>query len=323
MKLLLNNFAVDFKLEAERTVAEVTRSVSEWARDRDLIFYEFFLDGDHYYVDAAPDVPVDSAEQMNCLIQSRADVVIQSIEEGARYCDRIVAFMDSRTETGPLGDEDAAQLAAGAAWLGEMAAKALSLLGANPESVKNGDITAAKCVASLADIAARPAETAPDDVKTAMNALKEMLRSLLLGKEMKSLIAQSIDSPDTLSADLERCADELDEQKASIEAAAVAFQTGRDADGSEKLSTFTDYIFRLARIFYQSAPVFGIDLGEIVVNGEPLEERIARIKDLLVAVTDSMENGDIVSLCDVLEYEMRPALDGIDEYVGLMRTRIS
>ena len=56
MQVLINDCPVDFELEQDRKVSDVINSISEWTRERDLVFYEMYIDDDCYPVDAAPDI---------------------------------------------------------------------------------------------------------------------------------------------------------------------------------------------------------------------------------------------------------------------------
>ena len=148
--------------------------------------------------------------------------------------------------------------------------------------------------------------------------IRQVFRMFLLSDEMRSLIVKSIDSPDVLITSMSQIGEELGEQLAGIQAAAVAFQTGKDADGSERLKNFVDFIYRYTRTCYQIVPVFGIDLAEIEVDGVSLEQKNSLLRDLLHEVTTIMENNDIISLSDILEYEIKPAMENLGEYIGLL-----
>lgn len=146
---------------------------------------------------------------------------------------------------------------------------------------------------------------------------------LLLSEEMRSLIVQSIDSPDVLISSLRQTKEELTDQLAGIRTAAIAYQTGRDAEGSERLRGFIDFIYRYTRTCYQAVPMFQVDLSEIEVEGVSLEKKNRELRNLLHEVTMIMENNDIISLSDVLEYEIRPNLENLGTYIDVLLARIS
>ncbi|MBN1534108.1 MAG: hypothetical protein JXA20_15665, partial [Spirochaetes bacterium] len=57
--------------------------------------------------------------------------------------------------------------------------------------------------------------------------------------------------------------------------------------------------------------------------GESLEEKNARLRDLLDQITEIMQNNDIISLADTLEYEIRPSLENLGTYLDLLLSQIA
>ena len=153
--------------------------------------------------------------------------------------------------------------------------------------------------------------------------IKGIFRMLLLSDAMRSLIVQSIDSPDVLISSLKQMGDELAEQLANVEAAAVAYQTGKDTDAAGRLKGFVDFIYRYTRTCSQIMPIFRVDLAEVEVGGVSMEKQNRDLRNLLHNVIEVMENNDIISLSDILEYEIKPALESLRPYVDLLLSRIS
>ena len=60
MQVLINDCPVDFELQQDKKISDVIISISEWTRDRDLVFYELYIDNDYYPVDSAPDASLAS-----------------------------------------------------------------------------------------------------------------------------------------------------------------------------------------------------------------------------------------------------------------------
>jgi hypothetical protein len=69
--------------------------------------------------------------------------------------------------------------------------------------------------------------------------------------------------------------------------------------------------------------MFRVDLAEIDVEGVSLEQKNRELRNLLHEVTMIMENNDIISLSDVLEYEIRPNLENLDRYIDVLLDKIS
>jgi len=153
--------------------------------------------------------------------------------------------------------------------------------------------------------------------------VKEMLRSLLLSEEMKKLIMHSVDSPDIIVSTLSSLNETVEDELQNLEDIAVAFTSGRDAEGADKLQRFVDFIFSFSRACHHAAPVFGIEMSGVVVNGKSMLDKSREIHDLLNETIAVMENQDYISLSDILEYEMKPALADIDQYIDLLIQKAS
>ena len=89
-----------------------------------------------------------------------------------------------------------------------------------------------------------------------------------------------------------------------------------DNEGVEKLHRFIEFIFLYTRTCYQIAPVFGLDLEEVVVDEISLVERNNQLQELLEQVSEVLENDDIISLADILEYEIKPVMENLHLYIN-------
>jgi len=136
------------------------------------------------------------------------------------------------------------------------------------------------------------------------------------------LIIESIDSPDVLINSLKEIKEQLPEQKAILEKAAVSYQTGNDSQGMEQLFNFIDFMFNYTRTCYQISPVFDIALKDIVVGEESLEEKNRELQILLNETVDILENNDMISLADILEYEITESMENLELYIDLLLEKI-
>ncbi len=325
MEVCINSYPVDFELEGERTVTDVIDSVSQWARDRDLVFTDVLIDDKQYSIDDVPQEDLAEVASINCIVRSRADVVFSTIDEGVRYCERAQSFIAGGSrEQGAPGDIN--DLATGIDWLVDVADALFGLLGLAPDRVKVRDRSAAQLIQDLQTLKqalekapAKPeAWTLAAGKESYFSDMKDMFRVLLLSNEMKQLIVQSIDSPDMILHSLKSLREEFSGQMKNIEETAIAFQSGKDTDGSSGMERFIDFVYRYTRACYQAVPVFQVELGDIEVQGVSLEEKNERLHDFLNQTIIVLENNDIISLSDMLEYEMLPALENLGDYLDLL-----
>lgn len=100
MKILINNYGVDFAIENEKTLKDVSDSIQAWTRERDLIFTNLNIDGEQYTIDRLPDRSIDGISEINCEVHSKSDLIISTINEAAAYCDKILGYIAGAEESG-------------------------------------------------------------------------------------------------------------------------------------------------------------------------------------------------------------------------------
>lgn len=329
MEIRINNYPVEIVLENEKTVKDVIASITGWINQKNLIFSGIDIDGTEYHVDDAPDMLIENVSAINCLVQSRADIVYETVNEGIFYCDRVIDFLQHLEEE-PMDTDELDDLVSGVEWLQEVFPTLSTLLGIDLNEIKYRDETVGHYVKLLDELRHRVvkfiAEMKEDgeiDIEDSLFInLKEIFHIFLVSEEMKRLIIESIDSPDVLINSLKEIKEHLPEQKAILEKAAVSYQTGNDSQGMEQLFNFIDFMFNYTRTCYQISPVFDIALKDIVVGEESLEEKNRELQILLNETVDIMENNDMISLADILEYEITESMENLELYIDLLLEKI-
>lgn len=327
MDLFINNYPIEFTIEDGDRLKNVIESISEWAAERELIFIEVIVDGAPYSISDMPDFDVQSISVVNCALQSVADAVIATLEDGISYCEKALVFF--RKNESASGDSSKLKdLGEGCGWTAEISRTALSLMKIK-DDLKYRDKSLAEWISEMSS-AGEIFSGAADEISAAsaaengiglFGAFAGLFRMLLMSTEMRELVARSIDSPENLIENLSHAKDVLPVQLKSLEEASGAFQSGRDRDGMEILNAFIDFIYTYNRACYQISPMFGIKLDGIIIDGVSLE---AKNRDLLSHLTEIiriMENNDIISLSDILEYEIKPLLENLNQYIDELLNR--
>ncbi len=322
MEIQINDCPVDFKLDGEQTINEVIKSISCWTQQRNLIFTEAEINDQNYSIDHVPDIPINKISILNCLVQSKADTIISSMDAGIDYCSRVFNYFNKSVTEKKIDTSEIKNIITGIEWIVEVIGKISDLLGLNIQDVRYNDNQAVFYINSmiafknniqrlknnkLMEFISREKEIFP--------AISNIFKMFLMSENMKSLVIQSIDSPDILIKSLYKVKEEIPVQIKNLEEIAVSYQTGKDDIASKKLDHFIDFIFHYSRICYQAAPVFEIDLADITVDNMSLEKKNLEIQGMLYKIKDVMENNDIISLSDIFEYEMKPSLENLEIYV--------
>lgn len=329
MELLINNCAVDFQLDKERTAKDVVVSVADWTQQRGLVFLQAEIDEKNYYIDDIPITPIGSINKINCIVQSKADIIISSINEAIDYSIKAYRFIENSLNENKLNKKETDNLVSGIDWLVDIIHKILNLLSMNAGEVKYKDTTIEDYLGKLGEFKDLLDSAKSDSLKTidkkriVFYDIIDILKMLMLSKNMKSVVIQSVDSPDILLGSIAEIKKELPGQLGNLEEIAIAFQTGKDSAASDKLFAFIDFIYKYSRSVYQFAPVFDLNLSELIIEGVSLDEKNRHIQNLLSNIIEVMENNDIISLSDILEYELKPALDNLENYIDSLINFVS
>jgi hypothetical protein len=126
-----------------------------------------------------------------------------------------------------------------------------------------------------------------------------------------------------LVASLNGIAGEMQIRAQAAGDAAAAYQAGKDAEGYAKLDELTEFLYRYFRSCKQGALTFQVEMTDVAIDGVSLEEKNRALQGLLAQMHAALENNDIITLSDVLEYEMKPALEGLDAHVKALLDRMS
>ncbi len=329
MEVKINNYPVEILLENEKTARDVVVAIGEWINQKNLIFVGIDIDGEHYNVDEAPETPVEKIGEINCLVQSRADVVYDTVNEAIVYCDRVLDFLHHLEEE-PMDSDELEDMISGMEWLQEVFVTISALLRMDMKEMKFRDGSVAdfyerleKMKHNVINFLSEMKENGEVDIDDSLFLnLREILGMFLVSNEMKRLVVESIDSPDVLINSLKEVQKILPEQKGILEKAAVSYQTGNDTQGMDQLFQFIDFMFGYTRTCYQIAPVFDVNLSDIVIDGLSLEEKNRELQTMLNETLDIMESNDMISLADILEYEIKEIIENLEQYIDLLIRKI-
>ena len=322
MEIRINNYSIDYKLQDEKKVADIVKYLTAWTAERELIIFRLEIDGAPHPIDKIPDMELDGINIVNFVIQSKSDIVFTSVEEGVRYCGSAIKFAE-KSQKNDFSLKELSDLADGLEWLKGVLLSSLNILGIEYTEFSYKGMPLSDY---LKEMKAHQDELRAFDKTDRASAwlnkngnlylvIKELLRTLLTCDEMKKLILNSVDSPDIIVSTLTSLKEALPGEVQNLENIAIAFQSGKDKEGSEKIQRFVDFIFSFSRACHHVEPVFGISTSNVIVENKSLFEKNREIHDLLNETIDVMENQDYISLADVLEYEMKPAIENIGQYI--------
>ena len=308
MQVSINGHEIDFALEAEKNASDVISSINAWANERGLILCNVSADGVNIDIDST--LSIDTINKIEFNIQSRADLVIDTLNEVGAYCDKILRFIANDKIKTTSSDD----LSGGLDWLVDVFSHVFLLLQTDCDKINYLGKPISHYLKNLKEIAVSTREKGNVEFVTKtdlFNDIKKISKIILTCDNMRDLISKSIDSPDTLISAIESIKADAPTQISLLEEISALYQSGKDADASEKLQQFVDFIYGYIRLSYQIKPIFNLNLDDIIVSSESMQSINDNINTLLNEVATVLENNDIISLSDLLEYELMPQIEKI------------
>jgi hypothetical protein len=331
MNILINGYGVDFALENEKNVKEVCASILDWTKKRDMIFTDLYIDGELYSMDSLPDMDITSVGSINCIVQSKSDLILSTLHEAVTYCERIIGHISDIEKKGKADLSQKEALSRGIVWMLDASRVIFSILVLDEKEIRYLDKTIDQYFTKLSECG-KAIESAKDanefkkillDNRNLFETVKSVFKMLFLSDSLKNLIVKSLESPNQLIEGLKQIKEEIGGQVEKLEKAAVFFQSGKDADGADIMQSFIDFIYRYIRLCHQISPVFGIDPAEISSGDDNMEKTNSAIYSYLEEIVSVMENSDIISLSDILEYQMKPEVEKCAPFIQLVLEKIS
>ncbi len=326
MNVLLNGQPVDIGIEHEKTLKELADSIQNWSAERNLIFTGLYCEQEYQPAGEIKDTPLDTLETVDFQIESKSDLVIGSITEAAAFCEKLLSFIDELVDDPAVFAPAAQDVADSLEWLSAVSASVVSLLELDAKSVIFLDRSVNDYLSDLSVHAASANKLTAETligVRPFFEKLRSLYKMLLFSDAIKNLVISSIDSPDQLVTSLMETRKTLAQQVDNLEKVAALFQSGKDNEAVEMFYPFLDFMYAYLRLSAQTQPVFGIDISEIVIDDVSLEEKNSDIHGFLSEIVEVMENDDIISMADILEYEMKPLLAQLPDYLDELINKVN
>ncbi len=142
----------------------------------------------------------------------------------------------------------------------------------------------------------------------------------LCGQELGSLEQIDIESGDFDSVVLESLGEPDRELDQVAEAGAAIVRLFENRDQEQAYQALSQYLESLAVLF----SIFSEDLGWVHdESGDSRPVLVASLEQALGQLISAQENGFWISVCDVLEYEIAPVLDGWKSLVKRTRGHVN
>jgi len=286
MRLTVNGDSVDFSLEHERTLGEVTAAVERWLAGAGFVVVALAADGEDLAGSHWQERPLDGVGVLAIGARNAGELRLEHWRAAAGVFDTFAALLDA-------GAADAAALAATSDAL-TAASEALAALGANPAGPDAAD-AAARLGRLIAGATADAVPAWPAERRAAAAALARGLAGALAG------LAERAADP---AAAVATAAADVAQRLPALAEVAVQLQTGRDREAMAAVTGLCDAAQRL------------LPLVAFLPRDEGRERLIAELNETLRGLVGAFEAKDTVLIGDLAEYEVAPRLAGLLGLLG-------
>ena len=324
MKIQINGHEIDYLFEQENSLKDIVESIMDWSAKRRLVLYSCFADEVEFLPEDIPNIPLKDIEILNFDVKSQVDIVMSSFEEADNYCNRLIKLSEDE-KNHKLSDSMFSDIKNGLEWIADLMRSTANVLAIDLDKPLYKTFSLSDFILKIENYVEKYSSSKTNALKDAVEIAyeaKEFITSFVVSGEMNNLAIKSIDSPDVLLSKLFEVKDAFPNELDNVEQIAILIQSGKDIEAIEKLNRFIEFVYLFIRVSAQFHPVFNISLSDIVKDNVSIEEKNAYLQEKLSEIISVMENNDMIGLADILEYEVKPAIEDMQSYIDILISRV-
>ena len=328
MQIYVNDQKLDAALNGEKNLKEIYDSIDAWVSENKRYILSTCVDQKEISLGELEHIAIDKAKRFDFYVGDELDMLLSSVRELDLYVDQVGSTLFEKEK---LSAKETKDLKEGLKWCREILQSISGMLGLSLNAMElgfsgkiqqeNGQSPQAENLYSLLEDLEKNLQTfkgdhSRSDIEGFLTDLRT-LKSFVMRLEMqlRSMGAK----PDELIGIIEDFKDEIPAFKEKLVAINTNFQKGRDIqalDALEQISTNLNLcITALYAIDYRTQKEGKSKITELSVDSLSFYEAASELAALLQDLSDALEEGDIVALGDILEYELTAKLDKLQAYL--------
>jgi hypothetical protein len=321
MEIYVNDQRLDAQLSGEKSVDEVFNSVTEWIASNRSYILGFMVDGRDVARDDLKNLAIPDTGRIDFFVGDEGEMMISTVEELDRYLDQIGGTLYDGVE---LSRPDLMHLKEGVHWIRQILNSLSSILKIylTSTAVRAFDRMDLNSILDRLDLRANELiqEFHPETVELFLDDLRGIKQfALRLAERLRTMYADFDSVVEVVTEFDEKLSDLTD----SIVSVNESFHMGREQEALDSLNVSSDrlslYLAALHAIDYRLQADRGEGIYHIEFEGVTLEERIGRITELLHGLSNALEERDLVTAGDILEYELTETLHNLKPYLTGIR----
>lgn len=319
LEILMNGKPVESRLEDEKTLNDVVRSLETWLIGQDQVITGLEIDNER--IDPADRLflmqrPLSSVGRINVLTSSLADLEGESSIEIMRYLTRLETALQQEDES--LFGEDARE---GVRWV----CGSLRLLAGihhlelrvfpSPEKSLAGVLEKLEKAVDQLDAA-----SSDQSVRLAYRAVLEDAVKVLLvdGYDFLLLVNKRIDGEGDISTQAQQLAEAFSEHAQALVSISADLQTGKETEAMARIQKTVILIEEMMRMLERAKQRYGIRMESIQYGDENLQSWMTRMMETGNSIITAFHDKDTVLLGDLFEYEVSQEFEKIPGYLDAL-----
>ena len=294
MDIYLNGQALDFRLESERTLAQVSSAVEDWLAGGGLCLVGLTVDGRDVGWGVGgrwADLPLEGIGRLDLAVAPLGDARIATLRTTAQYLRLLAGALETKDQK-LLGD-----LATG---YPSMMEGVRTLLSPQPADALYGH---------LVNLDRMVAGNTPGRIAAwSEEALAAALASIAGLQDAVTAKTREWDDPRAALGAIRRSLEEASAQAAEV---SVLMQTGREREAMSRVISFTSLAQSHLAVVQRILVLDGV--SSPAVDGEPLHVFGEKLNGFLQQLLEAFRARDTVLIGDLLEYEVAPRVRKLTE----------
>ena len=298
MKIYVNDFELDFKLETEERLSQIISSLQSWLSGEGHHIQSIQVNGEYLDWDQTEtwqNQPVKEVERIDILSVNSMELRVRYLHALQQFFTLLKRSLEERNI--PLLKEILSDY--------ESIKTYLDIVFTS--SGEEGSATlAGKIDRFLMDSGILSASAIPDNTNEILVLISNLVTIISeLIREITNPLAEILNTATLLKQIVPR-----------MEEVSVLLQTGKDKDAMDTVIRFTEFSQKLIRIYpYLKAHGF-LDTQNAQIQDLAFDDFYRDFNKILIELTRAFSAGDSVLIGDLLEYEVAPRLEGLIDFLN-------
>ena len=325
LKIFVNEQVLEASLNEEKNLEEVYNSFNEWIVEKNHYILSVKIDKNEIPLTKLKEIAIDDVERLDFYIGNELDMLLASVDELDYYLDQVGSTLFEQEE---LNKKDCENLEEGIKWVHEILLSIASIMKTDLEtiSILSADASEMKNLHNiLKDLEAYLKSFQKKHGREEISLFLEELRllKLFVMRLVMQLRSMSADINELLEIVL-NFSKQIPKLKSDLTTINSNFQRGKDVQALDELENMTAKLNLCISALYaldcrvqekSKDKAKKLSIHDITLDTISFYQIITKLTLLLQNLSEALERGDIVSLGDILEYELSDELDRIQPYL--------